>query len=424
MKINKIEKIKGILNLPGDKSISHRAIMFASLAKGRSVIKGLLRAEDIFSTINCFENLGCKIVEKNDELIINGMGFKRFKTPQSPLDCGNSGTTTRLISGILSAQDFNSILFGDKSLSKRPMKRIIEPLMLMGARVKYSNDYKLPLEIIGGSQLKAIEYRMPVASAQVKSCILLAGLHIDEKTIIYESQPTRNHTEKMLALNTNFVDGNTKIEVSSKNYPVGKEYIIPSDISSAAFFIVLALCLKNSELIIKNVSLNNSRTGIIDLLVKMGGNIEIQRKENIAGEDFGDISIKSSNLKNVDIPKSLIPNIIDEIPILSVAGFFAEGNFKINYSEELRHKESDRINSLCENFRAVGCSVEEYPDGFEIINKKSNQNALIQSFDDHRIAMAFSIFGMISNCQIEIDSTESIKISNPEFYTQLKQIVS
>jgi len=263
---------------------------------------------------------------------------------------------------------------------------------------------------------------MPVASAQVKSCIILAALHIDESTYICESQLSRNHTEKMLDLEVQNDKGKKIIHVSSLNYPQAKEYIIPSDISSAAFFIVLALCLNNSEIIIKNVTLNETRTGIITVLKAMGGNIEIIRKENIAGEDFGDLLIRSSQMKNIEIPKHLIPNIIDEIPILSVAGFFAEGDFKINYSEELRHKESDRINSLCENYRRIGCGVEEYPDGLKIYKKDINASALIKSFNDHRIAMAFSVFGLISNCQIEIDSAECVKISNPDFYEQVNQI--
>lgn len=423
MKIEKVTKVKGELFLPGDKSISHRAIMFSSLAKGKSIVSGFLKSEDIFSTINCFRNLGCEIEEKKNELIITGCGFRGFSKPNQNLDCGNSGTTTRLISGILAAQNFNSTLTGDESLSKRPMKRVIEPLQQMGAKFNYSIDFKLPIEIIG-TELNAIKYELKVASAQVKSCLILAALHVNQTSEIIESVDTRNHTENMLGLNVQKTAKGNVISVSSKDYPSPKEYKVPADISSAAFFIILTLCLKNSELIIRNISLNKSRTGVISVLQKMGGDISIINNQVIAGEEFGDILVRSSKLKNIEIPKEMIPNIIDEIPILSVAGFFAEGNLRIEHAEELRYKESDRISAIVENFRNVGCEIAEYKDGFEIMNKVTKNHAVVKSYNDHRIAMAFAVMSMLSDCSLEIDSVDCVKISNPEYFSQLKTIIN
>lgn len=421
MRIQKITKVKGELYLPGDKSISHRAIMFSSMAKGKSKVSGFLKSDDIYSTITCFRNLGCNIEEKKEDLIITGKGINGFIQPIEQLDCGNSGTTTRLISGILAAQKFKSVLIGDKSLSNRPMKRIIEPLSQMGADIKYSADYKLPIEI-NGKELSPIDYELKIASAQVKSCIILAALHIDETSRIIEKVETRNHTETMLGLDVEHAENSKIISVSKKNYPIPKEYVIPADISSAAFFIVLTLCLKESELIIKNVSLNKSRTGFIKVLQLMEGDIQIIRSETVAGEEFGDILVRSSSLRNVDLSADIIPNIIDEIPILSVAGFFADGKFKINYAEELRYKESDRIHALCENFKNIGCEIKEFKDGFEILNKNIQKNISIKSYNDHRIAMTFAIFGMVADCSLDIDNIDCISISNPEFFNQIKKI--
>lgn len=422
MKIEKINHLKGELNLPGDKSISHRAIMFSALAKGKSVVHGCLKSEDIYSTINCFRSLGCNIVEKNNSLEIDGAGYQNLTSPQSNLDCGNSGTTTRLISGILSAQKFATTLIGDDSLRLRPMKRIIEPLNLMGAKINASEGYRLPMTIYGNPYLNSITYQLPVASAQVKSCIILAALHIDDEVKIIENVQTRNHTELMLNLNVSIEENKNIISVSKKDYPVAKVYQVPSDISSAAFFIVATLCSNNSELIIRNISLNETRTGIVKILKQMGGYIEILSMEKTAGEAYGDILVKSSVLQNIEIEKELIPNVIDEIPILSVAGFFANGKFSIRNAEELRYKESDRIKAICENFVSLGCQVNEYKDGFEIIKKEIMDNISFNSFSDHRIAMAFYILGSLIKNTVHIDSIESVKISNPDFFSQLKAI--
>ncbi len=422
----KIEKINGELNLPGDKSISHRAVMFSALANGRSEIYNCLLSDDVLSTIDAFRNLGIEIEINNGKVIVNGKGINGLQKPKHELYLGNSGTTTRLLSGILSAQNFSTVLTGDESLSKRPMKRIIEPLHLMGADI-YGINNCLPLKINPVSSLKNIEYKLPVASAQVKSCILLAGLFLEDKTCVIENKVSRNHTETMLGLEVKEEHGIRKIYSSKKNFPNADNYFVPSDISTAAFFIVLTLLTKNSELHLPNILLNESRIGIISVLQKMNANIEFGNVEIKNGEKRGDIIVKSSLLKNTEIPAEIIPNIIDEIPILAIAGLFAEGNFIIRNAKELRHKESDRISSVCNNLRLLGFDIIEFDDGFEIRGKNPNeslkkQNVYFESYDDHRIAMAFSVLSMLLEHGGKINNFDCVSISNPDFLTQLKTI--
>lgn len=417
----KVDKVFGELFLPGDKSISHRAIMFSSLAEGKSEITNCLLSEDVITTINAFRELGCNIEIKEDKIIVYGKGFKKFSKPNKPLYMGNSGTTTRLLTGILAAQDFQVELSGDESLSKRPMERIIKPLTLMGANVN-SKNYKLPIFIHPPNNLNNIEYRLPIASAQVKSAILLLGIHINEETCVIEEIPTRNHTEKMLNLKVIEEKGFRKIYSSQKNYPKNFNFKVPSDISTASFFIVLTLLSRNSELRIKNVSLNETRIGIIDVLKMMGGNIKIESLIVESGEKRGDIVVRSSELQNIDIPHNIIPNIIDEIPILTVAGIFAKGNFSISNATELRYKESDRINSMIFNLKLLGLEIDERTDGFSINGEIKYNSAIFESFYDHRIAMAFSIFSSVFNGQFSIKDFECVAISNPNFINQLKSI--
>jgi len=420
---NKIEKVTGELKLPGDKSISHRAVMFSSMAKGTSKIYNLSNGEDVKSTQSCFKKLGSEIFNKGDYLEVTGKGFKGFKKPDEELDAGNSGTTTRLISGILIAQDFESTIIGDSSLSKRPMKRIISPLSEMGGKIQSTENYTLPLHISSAEKIIPINYELPVASAQVKSAILLAGLHCEDETTVIEKLPSRDHTERMLGLRTE-QKGIEKISyVSKANYPVAKEYIVPSDISTAAFFIVLTLLTKNSVLRIKDVSLNKTRTGILTVLKNMGGKIEIENQREIAGEDLGDIIAYSSKLQNVDIPEEIIPNIIDEIPILTVAGVFASGSFKINKVAELRGKETDRIKAICYNLNLLGLSVNELENGFDVSGNMKNEKVIFESFEDHRIAMAFAIMSLLLNQGGKVNNFDCVNISNPNFLSQLKLIV-
>jgi len=420
----KINKVDGVLELPGDKSISHRSVIFSCLAEGESTIKNLSNGEDVKSTISCFRKLGCEISYEKEIVKVKGCGFKKFTPPSDILDAGNSGTTSRLISGILAMQDFKSGLVGDESLSKRPMKRVIEPLTLMGAQINSTPEMTLPMEFIPSENKKAITYELPVASAQVKSAVLLAGLFLDEETTVIEPVATRNHTEVMLGLATEEIDGKNVVKISSKNYPLPKEYIVPSDISTAAFFMVLGLVAKNSHITLKNISLNETRTGIIRVLRAMGGNIDVMNFRYVSGEAMGDLVISSSKLKNISIDEKIIPNIIDEIPILSVAGLFAEGDFVISNAKELRAKESDRINALCTNYRGAGVNVTEYEDGF-ILNGFIDEKItpVFESFGDHRIAMCFAILSLVLENGGKINNFECVSISNPDFLLQLQKIV-
>lgn len=418
----KINKAQGKLLLPGDKSISHRAIIFSAMAEGESYVRNYLNSADINSTIDCFIKLGCKIEKIGSDLKINGKGYKGFTEPNEPLDAGNSGTTTRLISGLLAAQDFETKLIGDESLSKRPMQRIVDPLKQMGAKLKTIEGGTLPMVIEPSDDLHSIVHDMKIASAQVKSAVLLAGLHLDEETVVIEHSKTRNHTETLLGLKIEEFGDSRKIFVSKNDYPESQEYIVPSDISTAAFFIILALANPNSELRLKNVLLNETRVGILQVLEQMSANIFVENVTDRGGEKSGDLSIFSSFLKNIQIPKELIPNIIDEIPILSIAGIFADGRFIIRGAAELRHKESDRISAMCSNFKKLGLDCNEFDDGFEVFGEIKNSHVLIESYGDHRIAMAFSILGLLTDKKININNFECVAVSNPEFLNQIKVI--
>ncbi len=423
-KIKKIKKVFGELSLAGDKSISHRAVIFAAMASGKSSIKNISSGEDVKSTLKIVQQLGAVVNYENDKVIIDGCGFKNFIVPKQNLDCGNSGTSARLIAGLLSAQEFTSTLIGDESLSKRPMKRVIEPLQKMGAQIISNEFHTLPITIKGSKHLANINYEMPLASAQVKSAILIAGLHLEDETYVIENKQTRNHTEKMLGLPVSYFD-NKIISASSKMfYPAAKDYFIPGDISSAAFHIVLTLLIPNSELLIKNVSLNSTRTGFINVLKKMGADISLEDIKLSSNEEYGNLIIKSSSLKNIKIDSTIIPNIIDEIPVLTVAGLFAEGSFEINNAGELRIKESDRINSICYNLKLLGLNVNETADGFSVSGEIKKTNPVFNSFNDHRIAMAFAILSMVLDNGGEVNGFECVQISNPQFEEQINLIAN
>jgi 3-phosphoshikimate 1-carboxyvinyltransferase len=421
-KFSKVNKVFGTLSLPGDKSISHRALFISSLADGKSEITNLSNSSDIRSTINCLKELGIGIDESDKKTIVDGRGFKGFKKPSVDLNAGNSGTTARLLTGILAVQNFDSKIIGDQSLSSRPMARIAEPLIKMAANIKISEKGTLPVYISAVDKLKPINYQLPVPSAQVKSAILLAGLHLDEETKIIESVQTRNHTENLLGLNVIKEKDKIISSVSRKNYPEPNEYFIPGDISSAMYFIVLALLSDNSQLILKNVSLNSTRIECLNILKQMGGDIEVEKKGESNQEDFGDIIVKSSDLSNVKISKETIPLIIDEIPALTIAGIFADGNFEILGAKELRVKESDRINALCINLNRLGLDVEEYEDGFSVSGNVGSQQVAFDSFGDHRIAMSFAVLSSILGDEGEVDNFDCVKISNPDYLKQLHSI--
>lgn len=419
----KINSIKGTLTFKGDKSISHRALLISSLAKGKSIIKNLSESDDVKSTIKCLIDLGIQVEYKNGIHSITGKGYKGFHASQKSLDAGNSGTTARLLTGILSAQNFESEIIGDKSLSTRPMNRIIEPLTQMGTNLN-SNNGKLPIKISSSNNFRAINYFLPVPSAQVKSSILLAGLHLEEQSSVVETTATRNHTENLLGLSVERDGTKIKSFVSRKNYPDAKEYFIPGDVSSAMFFIVLALIVRDSELIIKDISLNPTRTECLNILKQMGGRIQIDLKGVSNNEVFGDVIVKSSRLSNIIIRKEIIPLIIDEIPILAIAGIFAEGNYELRGASELRVKESDRIKAICKNLLKIGLTIDEHEDGFSVIGLPKNIAQTFESFYDHRIAMAFAILSSLLDSGGNVDKFECVSVSNPEFLNQLRTVSS
>ena len=409
----RVNGLKGEITIPSDKSISHRSIMFSSLAKGRSVIHNFSNGADCRSTKKLFEQLGIEITqtgEKSYEVFSNG----HFNTPISDLDCGNSGTTMRLCSGILASQNFDSVLFGDESLSKRPMKRVITPLELMGAKIE-SNEYKAPLHIYG-RELHGIEYNSPIASAQVKSCILLAGLNATGKTTVIEPYTSRNHTELMLKyMGANITWDNNSVSIEKSSLEP-KVINIAGDISSAAYFIVGALIVPNSEIIIKNVGLNPTRTGILDVVQRMGGNLEILSQDEISGELVGDIKISYSELKGCTISGEDIPRLIDELPVIALLATQAEGKTIVSNAEDLRKKESDRITTIVNGLKSLGAEIEEKEDGF-IINGKTELygDKSLEVFHDHRLAMTYYTAGLICKKDIMINGFEWINISFPEF---------
>ncbi len=424
MRIEKSTKLYGIIYPPGDKSISHRVALISSLSEGENIIENFLIADDTLSTLNCLKKLGVEI-ELSKKLKIKGKGFKNFSQPESTLDAGNSGTTIRLLAGILVGQKFDSEITGDESLRRRPMMRIVKPLKMMGAKIEATENGTAPLKIFGVEKLNPIEYELEIPSAQVKSCLILAGLHSEGKSKIIEKIETRDHTERLLGLKISYENGKKIIEVEGGAKINSNYYFIPNDISSSAFFIVAGSIIPNSYLIIKDVGLNPTRIGFINILKKMGAKIEIENLREIANEPIGDIIVKSDseiNLQNLTLSGDIIPNIIDEIPILAIAGTVAQGEFKVQDASDLRSKESDRIKAIVKNLRKMGIDVEEYEDGFSFEGGKKLKGAFIETFNDHRIAMAFSIAGLIADGETVIDNPDCVKVSFPNFYEILKNI--
>lgn len=405
--------LSGEVTIPADKSISHRAIIFSALAKGKSIIKNFSNGQDPHSTLNIFKQLGVQFEEEGTTVVVNSCGV--LQPSNSPLDCGNSGTTMRLMAGVLAGQKFNSTLIGDDSLSKRPMKRVIAPLEQMGGNIQ-SNNFKAPL-IISGKELKAINYNSPIASAQVKSCILLAGLNANGITTVTEPYTSRNHTEIMLkAMGANLSVEKTTVSIEkSELEPIDIE--IPGDISSAAYFICAGLIVPNSEIILKNVGLNPTRTGIIDVVKSMGGNIELLSERITCGERVGDILVKySPNLKACKISGEIIPRLIDEIPVIAVLATQADGQTVISDAQDLRNKESDRISAVVTELRKLGAEIEETPDGMIISGKTSlNGECDVETYHDHRLAMSLFVAGLITQKEIKINGFEWVNISFPEF---------
>lgn len=414
--------LNGRIKIPGDKSISHRAVMFGSLAKGDTVITGFLRGDDCMSTISCFKKLGIDIEVTDDRVVVHGKGLKGLTAPKELLDVGNSGTTIRLISGILAAQEFNSILNGDASIQKRPMKRVINPLSQMGADIESTNDGYAPLKIYG-RKLTAMEYTMPVASAQVKSAILLASLFAEGTTIINEPVASRDHTEIMLNyFGANINNDNGVITSTPVQELYGKELEVPGDISSAAFFMVAGLIVPNSHIIIENVGINPTRTGIIDALRSMGGYVEILNERMSGGELVGDIEVKTSKLKATTLEGSIIPRMIDEIPVFAVAALCAEGTTFVNDATELKVKESNRIATMSQELGKMGVVIEETDDGMIIKGNQKIKGGTVYSHLDHRVAMSCAIAALIAEDNTTITDADCVGISFPNFYELLENL--
>lgn len=422
-KVSHINSLKGTITIPSDKSISHRAVMFSSIAEGECTVSNFSSGADCHSTLNLFKSLGVDIQFINKKTLkIKSTGIlKPSKT--SVFDCGNSGTTMRLVSGVLAGQNFNSTLVGDLSLSKRPMKRVIEPLTLMGANITSENGHA-PLKIIG-QKLQGIDYKSKLASAQVKSCILLAGLNAEGETTFTEPYVSRNHTENLFK----YLGADIKINGSEVTLNPSKLYAkdinIVGDISSAAFFIVAGLIVPNSDFIIKNVGLNYTRSGIIDVVKRMGGNIEILNKTTVSGEEVGNIRVQyTENLKPCVIEGEDIPRLIDELPVIAVLASQADGETIIKDAEDLRNKEADRIKCLVKELSKIGVDIEEYQDGFIVSGKtKLKGNAKLESYHDHRLAMSYYIAGLICENEIAINGFEWTKISFPEFEELVEALV-
>ena len=412
-RVSKINQLKGTITIPPDKSISHRAVILSALARGKSVIKNFSKAQDPLSSLEVCKSLGidAKFSEKGLEIYSNGY----LKSPKNELFCGNSGTTMRLMAGVLAGQEFNSVLTGDESLSKRPMKRIIEPLRLMGANIEGTDNFTPPLNI-KGTQLNGIYYKSPIASAQVKSAILLAGLFAEGKTTFEEEFLSRNHTELMLKYMGANIDCNgltTTVEKSSLN---ACEIEVAGDISSAAYFIAAALICPNSSITIKNVGLNPTRTGILDVLDKMGANIEVLDKRIVSEELVGDLRVSTSELKGCEISGDLIPRLIDEIPILAVLATQAQGTTVIKDAQDLRNKESDRIKAVVCELKKLGANIEETTDGMIINGKiKLKGQTEVNTYKDHRIAMSLYVAGLVCEEEIVINDFEWVEISFPNF---------
>ncbi len=414
--------LKGNIKIPGDKSISHRAVMFGSIAKGDTEITGFLKGDDCISTISCFRKLGIDINVSEDKVIVHGKGLHGLTAPEKPLYVGNSGTTIRLISGILSAQPFDSVLNGDSSIQKRPMKRVINPLAEMGAEIDSTNNGYAPLTI-HGTKLKAIEYTMPVASAQVKSSILLASLFAEGTTIINEPVASRDHTEIML----NYFGADIKnkdgvITSTPVNELYGRSLEVPGDISSAAFFMVAGLIVPNSHLIIENVGINPTRTGIIDALRAMGGYVEILNERRSGGELVGDIEVKTSQLKATTLEGSIIPRMIDEIPVFAVAALCAEGTTYVKDAEELKVKESNRIATMSTELGKMGAIITETDDGMIIEGGQKLKGSTVYSHLDHRVAMSCATAALIADGATTITDADCVGISFPNFYEILEKL--
>lgn len=429
MKIRPARSLSGVIRLPADKSISHRAAMLAAMATGETRISNYAAGEDCSSTLDCLAALGVRITREGNDVIVRGVGDTGFSPPRQPLDCGNSGTTMRLLSGILAGQSFVSVLTGDESLRRRPMRRIIEPLTQMGAAIE-ANEGRAPLSITGRRPLRAINYQTPVASAQIKSCVALAGVNADGETVVTEAVATRDHTERMLrwfgvpALSGSNEFGESSVSVPSGFSLTANDISIPADISAAAFFMVAAACLEASDITLEKVGVNPLRTGICDALRDAGVDIEISDMSDISNEPVATIRVRGglNDASPIVIRGRRVAGLIDEIPVLAVLGTRLTHGIEVRDAAELRVKESDRIATVIENLKRMKADVVEFPDGFRV-ERCELKGSVVDSYGDHRIAMAFAIAGLLAEGETEIIGAECADVSFPHFYEILGEAV-
>ncbi|MBZ0155037.1 MAG: 3-phosphoshikimate 1-carboxyvinyltransferase [Alphaproteobacteria bacterium] len=436
MELHKTGSLKGEITPPPDKSLSHRAVMFASLAEGTSRVRNFLRAEDPLSTMRAFRSLGIGISEEpggevpGGEVIIHGKGLHGLQESFDVIDCGNSGTTVRLLSGILAGNPFFSVLTGDNSLKQRPMARVVAPLKSMGADISgRAGDKYLPLAIRGG-ELKAVEYVMPVASAQVKSCLILAGLYAEGTTVITEPFRSRDHTERILAaMGAEISVEGLTVRVNGQPPGGGRRALqalditVPADFSSAAFFMAASLIVPGSEVLVKGVGINPTRTGLLDVLRQMGGCVALRNEREVSGEPVADIHCTAADgLRAVTVGEESIPSLIDEFPILCILATQAEGTTEIRGAEELRVKESDRIRAMASELKKMGVGLEEFPDGIAIKGKTKLKGCPVESYDDHRIAMSLAVAALIAEGTTTIGNASCVDISFPGFFEQLRSL--
>ena len=413
MVIQKIKKAVGQIKVPGDKSISHRAVMLGSLANGVTEISGFLKGADCLSTIDCFRKMGIDIDINGENVTVHGNGLRGLKKPDEMLYTGNSGTTTRLLCGILAGQNFDTSITGDASIQKRPMGRVVKPLSMMGAKIE--NEY-CPLYITG-TKLHGIDYKMPVASAQVKTAIILAGLYADGETVIHEIEKSRDHTELMLsAMGADLTVDNLDITVKPTNDLTAVNVDVPSDISSAAFFLVLGAIMPNSQITVTNVGINPTRTGIINVLKDMGADITLENVHTSAGETVADITVRSSSLKGTTVGGDIIPRLIDELPIIAVAAVFADGQTVIKDAQELKVKETNRIRAVVDEFNKCGIDITETDDGMIINGGKSIHGAYFKTYGDHRMAMSLTVLAQLADGESTLDDSDCACVSYPTFF--------
>jgi 3-phosphoshikimate 1-carboxyvinyltransferase len=422
-RISPATSISGTITLPGDKSISHRYGMISAIADGVSRIDNYSTGADCHSTLGCMRALGIEIEEDGTEIVIHGRGLDGLRAPTQDLDAGNSGSTIRMLSGILAAQPFTTRIFGDESLSRRPMQRIMKPLAEMGAHIRAQQDKFPPLEITG-AKLRPIEYALPVASAQVKTCVLLAGLYAEGETAVLEPVKSRDHTEIALReFGADLTSERGRIRLIGRPHLKGRELTVPSDISSAAFFLVAALLVPGSRLSIRGVGLNPTRAALLDLLTGMGARISVPKLESVNGELIGEIVVEHAPLKGGIVDGALTAAVIDEVPVLAVLGAATEEGLTVRDASELRIKETDRIATIVDNLRRLGVEAEELPDGLIVPGRQKFRAAAFDSFGDHRIAMAFAVAALRADGESTIDGAEAASVSFPEFWDTLRSIV-